>query len=638
MDDPSGPALHQTACFNCRATRQRCSRQLPCDRCSSHQYTCRYPVRSNRGRKQGSTNKLDTVEKILARIEDLGAEDQIVAALSSKRAARPELGRPSPSVSQQPIESVDSTFCGDLAETRNGQAPLVSPLHVLAATVRAGQNTPHEQRHISSLSANGRLVKYFDPNPTFSRDWNVLAAQAIGSTLKLEPAACDPIAARLVDKDDAAYYFKLFFDIRNPLVGLLDPVLHVPEYVHDMSFTLFSVVCALGCAVSTRARDRLVLSALFSLAESDVKWCVAVSIRSLEAVQAMILLQYWAPAPEKQLDDPYWVYLSYAIQAAREMGIHRPSCRTNLVNLSPSLDEDAQLRLLHNYERTWFNIFIADGCFGINTGRRLRVSWRDIPGQASTWWQYASTAPVDRMISGIVQSRVILLRAIDDRKWQTGCLVSIATWHAHAHRNLDELRQHCTSMLAVYVDHDIMILNIMALRDLLAAGAAPKSPEVLAASHSVLTTATQFLGVLLSDETLLPFRAGFHNNLFIMACHAASEILQAVSRDSQAIGVDAAMDQVQALPAFFESIVQNLPGSSPAHIYSHLARLLAKQMEALNQDRLNDVIFQDGAGLLDPRPYEDSVDFASWWLPTNPFSYGFNHPASWFDTDVGAGQ
>ena len=45
---------------------------------------------------------------------------------------------------------------------------------------------------------------------THQKDWQVLATQPIDSPLKLETSTCDPVAARLIDQDDVAWYFKLY--------------------------------------------------------------------------------------------------------------------------------------------------------------------------------------------------------------------------------------------------------------------------------------------------------------------------------------------------------------------------------------------------------------------------------------------
>jgi hypothetical protein len=110
-----------------------------------------------------------------------------------------------------------------------------------------------------------------------------------------------------------------FYKYRNPLVGLLDPVLHTPQFVRSSSFTLFSVICALGCAMSERARDNLLCSALVALAEGNIKWSIAASVRTVETIQAIINMTYWAPLSERQCDDPYWLRLTHVSTRRAEL-------------------------------------------------------------------------------------------------------------------------------------------------------------------------------------------------------------------------------------------------------------------------------------------------------------------------------
>lgn len=94
-------------------------------------------------------------------------------------------------------------------------------------------------------------------------------------------------------------------------MGLLDATLHTIDYVYSASFTLFSVICALGCAVSIRPRDRALYPLLVLLASGNIKWSIATSVKSLEIVQAIISMQYWAPICPTLADDPYWLNLSH---------------------------------------------------------------------------------------------------------------------------------------------------------------------------------------------------------------------------------------------------------------------------------------------------------------------------------------
>lgn len=110
------------------------------------------------------------------------------------------------------------------------------------------------------------------------------------------------------------WWWYSFYRTRNCFLGLLDPMLHTHENVYASSFTLFSAICALGGAVSTRPRDRILYPALLSIAESSLKWSIAASVQSIETVQAIIIMQYWAPLCQEQADDPYWLRLSHVRQ------------------------------------------------------------------------------------------------------------------------------------------------------------------------------------------------------------------------------------------------------------------------------------------------------------------------------------
>ncbi len=112
-----------------------------------------------------------------------------------------------------------------------------------------------------------------------------------------------------------------------------------------------------------------------------------------------------------------------AVQIAREMGIHKPVVIAAQVNaLTSSTDSTSfKERLARNFERTWLYTFIADKSFGITTGRHMGVSWREIPSSASEWWRKPMTAPTDRILSGIVEMRGILVRSHPFFSWVSLC-------------------------------------------------------------------------------------------------------------------------------------------------------------------------------------------------------------------------
>ncbi|CAK7227690.1 hypothetical protein SCUCBS95973_006629 [Sporothrix curviconia] len=597
---------------------------------------------SNRGRKHGNsflhnTNSA-TVDRLLSRIGETAERDQVVAALLSFAGANHH----ALSQAQQPQHDVSSTAVAgssslspssiaSLASPQHATRPsttagngstgsttvnatnamamaepeflasLVSPLHIMAAAITADTAPYHSPMAQSFLSKkknknviDERLSRYFATQTTHQKDWQVLAAQPIDSPLKLETSTCDPVAARIIDLEDVVWYFNLFFKYRSPLIGLLDPLLHTPEYVHSTSFVLFSALCALGCAVSDRPRDRVVYTALLSLAEGNMKWAIAVCVKSLETIQSIIIMQYWAPVCQRQSDDPYWLRLSHAVQLARELGIHRPATiaeqvQDALSQIPGGATAEFRERLFRNYERTWLYTFISDKSFGIITGRSMGVAWKEIPVSAPEWWRKPMTGPVDRIVSGIVEMRGLFLNAMEQRKRVDNTLSAVEQWHAQTYRVLEQTRNtRCApspscpylSVLAFYMDHSIMVLNAQALRDLSAIDTTGTSSELLHLSALNVDIASRLLDTMLHDPMLLELMVGFHNNQLIMVCHAATEILYAIQRGGLSlVKIDQAAAKVRAIPDHLDRVAARLPATSAAHLYASLSAFFVTQLD-----------------------------------------------------------
>lgn len=135
---------------------------------------------------------------------------------------------------------------------------------------------------------------------------------------------------------------------------------------------------------------------------------------------------YWSPAPTSQSDDVSWIRLSHvrllpelhyhlltefcqAIQIAREMRLLESNFRNNAVDLHPKAASPSAAQCRRNLERTWLYTFIADKGFGMTTGRRMGVSWSEVPNGSVDWWQVPGTTPTDRVLSGVIKAKGLLV-------------------------------------------------------------------------------------------------------------------------------------------------------------------------------------------------------------------------------------
>ncbi|KAL0935694.1 prib protein [Colletotrichum truncatum] len=482
-----------------------------------------------------------------------------------------------------------------------------------------------------SWSRRDRLLEYFEPRIPYQKDWQVLASQSINSTLKLEPTACDPLRARLVDQSDVELYFELFFKFRNPFVGLLDPALHTSEYVYSASFTLFSVICALGCAISVRPRDRILYSALLSLAETNVMWSIAASVKSLEVIQAIINMKYWAPVHQRQTDDPYWLHLSHAAQLARELGIHTSTgVSSQISTVAPGAAAHVKERLQRNFERTWLHVCIADKSFGIITGRSMGVAWNELPTNSCQWWRKPMTTTLDRMISGVMEIRIQLLTELKRLERLRRTVECVVVWHSQALDTLERTRNiRCYPdgpqsapnfpILAFYIDHSIMVLNTQALRELAATEEAEKSTELEKLSRKAFDVAMRLLDLAHTNPLIRELKFGWQNNQFIMVAHAMTEIIQAIRRDNLPFNdVVEATSRVHAVSEHLEGIAEESPATSAAHIYASLTRMFIS--------RLNTTNVEDGDAPQGPN-IDANISVPGWLRGSEA---GSLDPAAWF--------
>ncbi|KAI4758408.1 hypothetical protein E4T52_06972 [Aureobasidium sp. EXF-3400] len=595
-------------------------------------------------------SKPDTVEKLLQRIHESPVGEQVIAAiLASSRNLQP--AGPITDAHSGGDSTVHSPTTRDTSvaytitnpddqqveyNRNNGDSgsSLVSPLHILADAVETerlaslhivdSSPTHHEERSLDDTSnawlsriSTQRLIKYFKPSSLSQKDWQVLASQPLNAPLRLSSLTCDPISSRIINDNDAERYFDLFFKIRNPLVCLLDPILLTSENVRPLSFTLFSVVCALGCAISDNQRDRLLYPNLLALAESNIKWSIATSVKSVETIQAIFTMEYWSPVHETQKDDPYWLHISHAILIARELGLNKAKSVTDLVATytSSTASSNFKERFYRNIERTWLAAFFAEKSFGIVTGRVMNVGRSEISESISEWWKKPMACPFDRVISGVVEMRILLMQYLEEREHMIKTRDLIEDWQARGFAALQALREQRCSLddsqdesssaeylpiLAYYMDHSILVLNANALRDFVAANTMESLMHPCKISRQTVDVACRSLNLILTDPILLKHMYGTHNNQLIMICHASSEILfvshcslsqldieenfnhhpQATTRGCLPPEViESAAAKVRAVTRHMEAIARGLPSSSAASLYTTLSNIFSQQLD-----------------------------------------------------------
>jgi hypothetical protein len=245
---------------------------------------------------------------------------------------------------------------------------------------------------------------------------------------------------------------------------------------------------------------------------------------------------------------------SQAVQLAHELGIHQSSIIAGKVNLlEPHQTAEQRERSVRNYQRTWLFVFIMDKSIGVTTGRKLCVSWKDVVPNVADWWLSPSGSHCDRVTSGIVEMRVILVgllsyafntlptakhclqfKALDGRCGLRKTAATVTQWQRDVFRTLDKLRTaRCTSdnsesakylsVLAFYIDHGLLVVNAHASRDLLSIDSS-QAADTATISEQTVAVALRLMDLFLFDPLLMKLVAGINNMQLIMISLAATEV------------------------------------------------------------------------------------------------------------------
>ncbi|GAA93480.1 hypothetical protein E5Q_00121 [Mixia osmundae IAM 14324] len=185
----------------------------------------------------------------------------------------------------------------------------------------------------------------------------------------------------IIDANTAVELFRIFFDYCYIHLPLLDPTENTATAVCAKSPFLFTVICA----VASRFHPNVDLHvACYDEAHKCFVACVDEGERSIESVQACLILTVWANAPKGAEDRPRraWLYFGMAVRLGMEIGLFRPPSFSKKLNLRVSalrsganpwapladVPEGLQRDAL-NRERTWLLAFVIDRYMAAVMGR-----------------------------------------------------------------------------------------------------------------------------------------------------------------------------------------------------------------------------------------------------------------------------
>ncbi|KZT73649.1 hypothetical protein DAEQUDRAFT_721712 [Daedalea quercina L-15889] len=182
----------------------------------------------------------------------------------------------------------------------------------------------------------------------------------------------------IIRPEEAEKLFSIYFDYMNLSVSLLDPVLYTAQKTYWRSPFLFTVICAIASRHYC-ARPELYQEAM-KYARLAAGSCLIGGQKSIEAVQAYILLSLYPVPARRWEDDRSSMYLGLAIRVATDLKLHYPVTAIGDEN-------ELRAREMLNRTRTWLNCYNLDRSTGVQYGQSPVISNNDyVANHTEDWW------------------------------------------------------------------------------------------------------------------------------------------------------------------------------------------------------------------------------------------------------------
>ncbi|KDE06812.1 hypothetical protein MVLG_02849 [Microbotryum lychnidis-dioicae p1A1 Lamole] len=304
----------------------------------------------------------------------------------------------------QSTSSTDSPFTTNnmslspnsvLNSARIPTAPLShTPASTDSGLLPSASRTPGSAGGGSSLSmlADASLAAQLDGrnkltglDPGFNLSRMTEAIQGDGSEGGDEARTPALLSKGIITPETAVDMFRIFFDFCYIHLPLLDPAQNSATSVCARSPFLFTAICAVASRFNP---DPTLHVKCYDEAHACFVDTVANGERSIESVQALMILTVWTSAPKKEAEDRpqrAWLYFGMAVRMGLELGLFRPppfvdhhlSTSRNASQANPwanlkDVSEEEQRDAI-NRERTWLMGFVIDRNMSAVMGRPYQI-------------------------------------------------------------------------------------------------------------------------------------------------------------------------------------------------------------------------------------------------------------------------
>ncbi|ODN85654.1 transcription factor [Cryptococcus wingfieldii CBS 7118] len=405
--------VYTTACESCRKVRMKCIRPSrgmdqseTCERCEQNHAEC-ITIKRRVGRQPGVKNRK-------RKGEVLSEHHQ----------------------SKYQIVHQEHTIPRDVIDH------LPNPLHVLASEAVRRQSSPEtSDDQISHASTSTRTSKTIvdqysewadklHPNAGAGREAIMIhldkllsmgprphAVDAeepsvfVGRTDMARPDASpenDVISLRIISLADAQHLFDKFMTLIINGSKYFDPRIHTLSYVRSRSSFLLAVILAIASTYKPLCPSSILHSHLMSHALKLETTVRNNHLKSIEIIQALLLLASWTEVPCTLSRDKTWMFVSHAIALAVELRLDSPL--PHCVQTDPMFDKNNQDLLVRNAHRVCLLMFIHDRNMAMVAGRHpiIRDTSLVSTESLSKWGKHALAHKFDAPICASVSLRKLV--------------------------------------------------------------------------------------------------------------------------------------------------------------------------------------------------------------------------------------
>ncbi|TKY90001.1 hypothetical protein EX895_001299 [Sporisorium graminicola] len=187
-------------------------------------------------------------------------------------------------------------------------------------------------------------------------------------------------------------------------LAYFDPRLCTFDYIHSRSQSLLSVICFIVARVEPEF-DSIARQLDHHVHQTVYPAILAHGFRSVEIVQALLLLAAFASPSENVREDRSWSLLSHAARVASEINLQ--AC------LSSRRDEHATraTRLEQRHaQRAWLNLWLHEFSLAQHTGRHSILAEQDLFSSCRDWHLDPLARDSDVALVSMVELRTIIKR------------------------------------------------------------------------------------------------------------------------------------------------------------------------------------------------------------------------------------